>query len=247
MHLNGKLMTSQAKIPTHVAIIMDGNGRWAQARGKERAYGHLQGVESVRSCIEAALDHGVRYITFYAFSTENWGRPASEVDALMELLCRSVANETPKLRKQGVRILVIGNMDRLSEKVNRHLSHIESETACGDKLTAILAINYSSRSEIARTAKLLAAQAVEGGLIPEQIDEKSIEENLYTHGVPDPDLLIRTGGEQRLSNFLLWQAAYAELYFTPVMWPDFDKEQFVGALAEFEHRERRFGLTTEQI
>jgi undecaprenyl diphosphate synthase len=226
---------------------MDGNGRWAQARGRERAYGHLQGVESVRSCIKAAINHSIRYITFYAFSTENWGRPASEVDALMELLCQSVVNETPELQKQGVRMLVIGNRGELSEKVNRHLDHIEKETAAGDKLTVILAINYSSRSEIARAARLLARQAAEGALSPEQIAEENVSKNLYTYEIPDPDLVIRTGGESRLSNFLLWQSAYAELYFPPTMWPDFGEECFAEAVAEFGRRERRFGLTTEQI
>lgn len=240
-------MTSQAKIPAHIAIIMDGNGRWAQSRGKERVYGHVQGVESVRACIEAAIEHGVRYLTLYAFSTENWGRPTEEVDALMELLCKSVVNETPELRKQGVRMLVIGNRAKLSEKVNSHLNHVESETAGGDKLTVVLAINYSSRSEIARAAKSLASQAAAGVVAPADITEASISENLYTHAIPDPDLLIRTGGEQRLSNFLLWQAAYAELYFTPTMWPDFGKESFAEALATFGQRERRFGLTKEQI
>ncbi|MDR0907643.1 MAG: di-trans,poly-cis-decaprenylcistransferase [Rikenellaceae bacterium] len=240
-------MTPQTKIPTHVAIIMDGNGRWAEARGKERGFGHLQGVESVRACIEAARQSGVRYITFYTFSTENWGRPTDEVSGLMELLCQSVVNETPELKKQVVRMLIIGSREGLSDKVNQHLAHIERETAEGKELTAILAINYSSRSEIARAAKSLASQAAAGVVAPADITEASISENLYTHAIPDPDLLIRTGGEQRLSNFLLWQAAYAELYFTPTMWPDFGKESFAEALATFGQRERRFGLTKEQI
>lgn len=226
---------------------MDGNGRWAQARGKERVWGHIQGVESVRACIKAARNSGVRYVTFYVFSTENWGRPSDEVSALMELLCKSVVNETPELKSEGVRMLVIGNREGLSDAVNNHLNFIESETAGGDKLTAILAINYSSRSEIARAARFLAQQSVEGSIDPQDITEESIEGNLYTLGIPDPDMVVRTGGEQRLSNFLLWQAAYAELYFTPTMWPDFGEESFAEALAEFARRERRFGLTSNQI
>lgn len=240
-------MTPQTKIPTHIAIIMDGNGRWAEARGKERVWGHSQGTESVRASIKAALRSGVAYLTLYAFSTENWGRPAEEVDALMELLCQSVINESAELQKQGVRMLVIGNRGQLSEKVNLHLDRIETETAAGDKLTVILAVNYSSRSEIARAARLLAEKVAGGEIAPREITEDSIEENLYTHGIPHPDMVIRTGGEQRLSNFLLWQAAYAELYFTPIMWPDFGEDNFAEALTEYGRRERRFGLTSNQI
>lgn len=240
-------MTSQAKIPVHVAIIMDGNGRWAKARGEERNYGHINGIESVRKCLKAARKSGVRYLTLYTFSTENWGRPQNEVDALMELLCDCVIRESEELRSEGVRVVVIGCRSKLSERVRNHLDQIERETAGGDKLTAVLAINYSSRSEIARAARILAERSAEGSIRPEDITEESMEENLYTLGIPDPDLLIRTGGEQRLSNFLLWQAAYAELYFTPVMWPDFGEEQFAEALAEFGRRERRFGLVTDQI
>ncbi len=239
-------MTPRAKIPAHVAVIMDGNGRWAQAQGKERGYGHLRGADSVRSCLKAARRAGVRYITFYAFSTENWGRPEEEVDGLMELLCDCIINESAELQKEGVRMTVIGSRSRLSEKVKRHIDRIEEETAAGENLTAILAINYSSRSEIARAASTIAAQALAGKLSPVMITENTIAENLFTAGIPDPDLVIRTGGEQRLSNFLLWQAAYAELYFTPVMWPDFGGEQFAGALEEFARRNRRFGLVNEE-
>lgn len=240
-------MTSPAKIPAHVALIMDGNGRWAKARGKDRGYGHMCGAESVRACLRAARKAGVKCITFYAFSTENWGRPEEEVDGLMELLCDSVARESAELRKEGVRITVIGSRDRLSDKVRQHIDLIEQETAGGDKLTAVLAINYSSRSEITRAAAEIAAKAATGNIRAADITETTVEQNLYTAGMPDPDLLVRTGGEQRLSNFLLWQAAYAELYFTPVMWPDFGEEQFAEALAEYARRERRFGLINEQI
>ncbi len=240
-------MTSNAKIPAHIAIIMDGNGRWAQAQGKNRGYGHMHGADAVRTCMRAALKAGVRYLTFYAFSTENWGRPEEEVDGLMELLCDSVISESAELQKEGVRIIVIGSRNRLSEKVNRHIDRIEQETEGGKNLTAILAINYSSRSEIARAASRIAAEALSGKVSPVMITENTISENLFTAGIPDPDLLIRTGGEQRLSNFLLWQAAYAELYFTRAMWPEFGEEQFAGALAEYARRERRFGLVNETI
>ena len=240
-------MDSHDKVPAHVAIIMDGNGRWAAAQGKERTWGHVQGVGSVRACIRAARAAGVRYITFYTFSTENWGRPAGEVDALMELLCDSVARETPELVKEGVRVVVIGGRGALSERVKGHIEHIESDTAGGEALSVVLAINYSSRSEITRAASQIAARALGGELAPVMVTEQTLSEELFTAGIPDPDLLIRTGGEQRLSNFLLWQAAYAELYFTPVMWPDFGEKEFSEALAEYARRERRFGKVEASI
>ncbi len=229
------------KIPAHVAIIMDGNGRWAASRGKSRSWGHAQGAESIRTCIMAARRMGVRYITFYTFSTENWGRPADEVSALMELLCENVVRETPELARQGVRVVVIGSRAALSERVKAHIERIENETASGRDLTMVLAINYSSRSEIVHAASQIATRAMAGEFAPVMVTERSIAEELYTAGMPDPDLLIRTGGEMRLSNFLLWQAAYAELYFTPVMWPDFGEKEFAEALEEYARRERRFG------
>ena len=234
-------MNSYDKIPAHVAIIMDGNGRWAEARGEERGYGHTRGTESVRATVKAALAAGVRYVTLYTFSTENWGRPADEVEGLMELFCDSVARETPELVREGVRVVVIGNRHGLSERVRRHIELIESETAAGGRLTVVLAVNYSSRHEIARAAAQIAARAMAGELAPVMITAETFSEELYTADIPDPDLLIRTGGEQRLSNFLLWQGAYSELYFTPVMWPDFDEKEFDKALAEYARRERRFG------
>ncbi len=236
--------TAKATVPEHVAIIMDGNGRWAASCGHERSYGHIKGTESVRTCIRAAISAGVRYLTLYTFSTENWGRPASEVDMLMELLCENVVRETPELIKEGVRVVVIGGREGLSEKVRQHIDRIESETEAGGKgtkLTVVLAVNYSSRSEVARAAARIAMDAMGGKLAPIMITEKTVSENLYTASIPDPDLVIRTGGEMRLSNFLLWQAAYAELYFTPVMWPDFGEEEFAEALNEYARRERRFG------
>ncbi len=230
-----------AKVPGHVAVIMDGNGRWAASRGRERSWGHEQGTESVRACIRAARQAGVRYVTFYAFSTENWGRPEAEVEGLMELLCDSIERETPELVREGVRVTVIGGRGALSEKVRGHIERIEELTAAGTELTVVLAVNYSSRSEITRAASQIAAKALAGELAPVMVTQQTLSEELYTASMPDPDLLIRTGGEQRLSNFLLWQAAYAELYFTPVMWPDFGEEQFAAALEEYANRERRFG------
>lgn len=234
-------MSNPEKVPAHVAIIMDGNGRWAQKRGEERVFGHTMGVESVRRIIKAAAKRGVSYLTLYVFSTENWARPQEEVDMLMELLCRSVVREVDDLKKQGARIEVIGDRDRMSAKVNDHISLMERETAAGEAVTVILALNYSSRSEITRAARLLAEKAVAGELAPGSFTEDSVSQELYTAHYPDPDLIIRTGGECRLSNFLMWQGAYAELYFTDIYWPDFDESEFDKALTEYSNRERRFG------
>ncbi|MBR2424567.1 MAG: di-trans,poly-cis-decaprenylcistransferase [Tidjanibacter sp.] len=230
------------KVPTHVAIIMDGNGRWAQMRGKERPEGHIAGVESVRKVIKAAVAEGVRYLTLYTFSTENWGRPQEEVDAIMELFCRSVIAETPELIKEGVQIRIMGDRVAFSEKVNAYIDRIEGDTAAGEVLTVVLAMNYSSRYELTATMKALANRVAEGELKAEDITAEVISENLYSKDYPDPDLIIRSGGEYRLSNFLLWQAAYSELYFTPTLWPDFDKESFHEALEAYAGRQRRFGL-----
>ena len=235
-------MIQERKIPRHVAIIMDGNGRWAEQRGEERYVGHMQGVESVRRAVKAALRNGVEYLTLYAFSTENWGRPAEEVNALMEILCKSIVAETPELKAQGVRVRMIGDRSRFSERVRKHLAWIEAETGGQEKLTLVLALNYSSRSELVRAAHRLAEEAAAGALGPAQIDEGRIAGALYTDFCPDPDLIVRTSGECRLSNFLLWQASYAELYFPEVLWPDFTEEEFDKALAVYAARDRRFGL-----
>ncbi|MDR2886268.1 MAG: di-trans,poly-cis-decaprenylcistransferase [Rikenellaceae bacterium] len=235
-------MGEGAKIPAHVAIIMDGNGRWAESRGRARVEGHAHGVESVRAALKSAVRNGVRYLTLYAFSTENWGRPQAEVDALMELLCQSIVNEAPELLRQGVAVRMIGGRERMPVKVISLIDKIEKETAGGDKLTLILAINYSSKSELVRAAQHLAREAVAHVLEPEDITPEMISGELYTAPWPEPDLLIRTGGEQRLSNFLLWQAAYAELYFTQTMWPDFRDEDFDKALAAYCERQRRYGV-----
>ena len=235
-------MSDQKRIPQHVAIIMDGNGRWAERRGKERYEGHIAGIEPVRSSLRAAVRHGVKYLTLYAFSTENWGRPAAEVDALMELFCQSVVNETPELIRQGVEIRMIGDRSRFSEKVQQHLARAEAQTAGGKSLTLILALNYSSRDEITRAVKRIAGHVADGTLAAEQISERTICESLDTAAYPDPDLIVRTSGEQRLSNFLLWQASYAELWFPEVLWPDFTEEDFDRAIEEYARRDRRFGV-----
>lgn len=235
-------MSEPKRIPQHVAIIMDGNGRWATLRGKERCEGHIAGVEPVRAALRAAVRWGVKYLTLYAFSTENWGRPAEEVAALMELFCRSVVNETPELKRQGVRVAMIGDRSRFSEKVRHYLAEAEQATADGRRLTLILALNYSSRSEIVRAVQHIAARVAAGVLAPAQIDEKILSGALDTAPYPDPDLVVRTSGEQRLSNFLLWQSSYAELWFPEVLWPDFTEADFDRAVEEYARRDRRFGL-----
>ncbi|MBR3678546.1 MAG: di-trans,poly-cis-decaprenylcistransferase [Alistipes sp.] len=235
-------MSMEKKIPTHVAIIMDGNGRWATQQGKERYEGHIEGVVSVRACIKAARRNGVRYLTLYAFSTENWGRPQEEVEALMQLFCRSVTNETPELVKEGVRVRFIGRRDRFSEEVRERLLHIEQSTAEGDKLTLVLAFDYSSRDEIMRAARQLAERVAKGELQSGDITEQHISESLYTADIPDPDFIIRTSGECRLSNFLLWQASYAEMYFPQTLWPDFREEEFDKAMEVYAERDRRYGV-----
>ena len=239
---NGAGNTSAGNHPLkHVAIIMDGNGRWAKARGEERLYGHMQGVESIRKAIRSALEHGVEYLTLYAFSTENWGRPQTEIDGLMELLVKHTARETPELKQQGVRIRFIGDTDAMSEEVRRSKSYAESETGMNDRLTLVIALNYSARWEITRMVRQLAREAVDGRIVPEEIGVETIDRHLATAGIPDPDLIIRTSGEYRLSNFLLWQAAYSEFYFTPVQWPDFDEAEFARAAEAYYRRERRYG------
>ena len=234
-------MGNTERIPTHIAIIMDGNGRWAKALGKERYEGHIEGVDSVRECIKAARRHGVKYLTLYAFSTENWGRPIEEVNALMELFCKSVIAETPELVAQGVKVVMIGRRDRFSERVCTHLEQIESDTAAGDKLTLVLAFDYSSREELTTAVKGIAQRVAAGELNVEDIDEQTIAQSLYTAAIPDPDFIIRTSGECRLSNFLLWQSSYAEMYFPEVMWPDFKQSEFDKALEVYATRERRYG------
>ena len=235
-------MSETRNIPQHVAIIMDGNGRWAKRRGKERVEGHIEGVQRLRDAIKASARWGVRYLTVYAFSTENWGRPEAEGNALMELFCKSVINESPELQQQGVRVQVMGDRAGFSEKVLAYIDRIESETAAGERLTLVLAFNYSSRSELTKAVQQIATEVVEGRLAVDEIDSQTVTDHLLSAGVPDPDLLIRTSGECRLSNFLLWQVAYSEFYFTEVLWPDFTEAEFDRAIESYMHRDRRFGL-----
>lgn len=235
-------MSTRANIPQHVAIIMDGNGRWAKLRGKERSEGHVAGMEALRRTIQNAAEAGVKYLTVYAFSTENWGRPKQEVEALMALICRGVELEADNLREAGVRVKVMGRRVNFSAEVAEAIRSIEEQTAAGEQLTLILALDYSSRSEICDAVRDIARRVQQGELAVEQIDEHLISESLLSAGVPDPDLVIRTSGEYRLSNFLLWQASYAELYFTDVLWPDFDGEELQRALEAYAARERRYGL-----
>ena len=239
-------MSKQQAIPQHVAIIMDGNGRWAKQHGKQRYECHIAGVESVRRVLRAAKVGGVKYLTLYAFSTENWGRPAAEVEGIMELFCKSVVSETPELVKQGVKVQIIGERQRFSERVVELIDQIESNTAQGKELTLVLAFNYSSRREIMLATQQIARRVAEGELKAEDISEQTIAQSLMTETIPDPDLIIRTSGECRLSNFLLWQASYAEFYFPEVLWPDFDEEEFAKALEVYAQRERRYGLVTEE-
>jgi len=225
---------------------MDGNGRWAKQRNKERYEGHIAGVESVRASVRAAARCGVEWLTLYAFSTENWGRPTAEVDAIMELFCRTVMGEAEDLVRQGVRVKVMGERTRFSEEVLRMIERIESVTAEGRRLTLVLAFNYSARREMVLAARALAERVASGELRAEDIDEADFADALMSRGIPDPDFVIRTSGECRLSNFLLWQSSYAELYFPEVLWPDFGEEEFERAMEEYARRERRYGLVTEE-
>lgn len=235
------------RLPQHIAIIMDGNGRWAKLRGKERVYGHAHGVESVRLVTEAATELKIKYLTLYTFSTENWNRPKAEVDSLMNLLVENLVSELPTFHKNHIRLRAIGNLATLPEKAQALLAQCINETAANDGLNLVLALSYSGHEEITNAVREIAAEVQKGTLAPQQIDQAMVERHLYTADIPSPDLLVRTGGECRISNFLLWQAAYAELCFTPVFWPDFNKEEFYKTIVDYQHRERRFGLTSEQL
>jgi undecaprenyl diphosphate synthase len=228
-------------VPVHVAIIMDGNGRWAATRSLPRPLGHHAGMTSVREVVEGCLQAGVSVLTLFAFSQENWQRPAGEIEALMSLLEEYIAREVSELRSQGVSVRILGDIDRLTGGARRAVDRIVTETAGGDKLALNLCISYGARAEIVRAARLLAEEAAAGRLDPAEIDEDALARRLYTAEWPDPDLLIRTSGEMRISNFLLWQLAYAELYVTPVLWPDFTRQHLFEAILEFQRRDRRFG------
>jgi undecaprenyl diphosphate synthase len=233
--------------PNHVAVIMDGNGRWAKARGLPRIAGHREGVQRVRDLVSACGESGIPYLTLFAFSSENWRRPEQEVSLLKELFLMSLEREVKKLHKNGVRFRVIGDVAPFGEKIGTRIREAEALTRDNTKLTLIIAANYGGRWDVARAAAELARRAVAGEIDPSTIAADSLEPYLSLHGVPEPDLFIRTGGEQRISNFLLWQLAYTELYFTPTLWPDFDRAQFAAALDSYRGRQRRFGLTGDQV
>ena len=234
-------------LPQHVAIIMDGNGRWAKKQGLDRTFGHQNAIKSVRSAIESCGDLGIPYLTLFAFSTENWNRPKPEVSFLMKLLSKTIETEIRELHEKGIRLLVIGEMDPMPDYVKNPLQKAIDLTKNNQKATLTIALNYGSQAEILRATKKIVQKVQNGELDPHAIDFQIFEENLYTHNLPQVDLLIRTSGEFRISNFLLWQIAYAELYFTDVLWPDFRKEHFLDAVSNFSKRERRFGKTGEQI
>jgi undecaprenyl diphosphate synthase len=245
--MNFRDQINTEKLPRHVAIIMDGNGRWAKQRGKIRIFGHENGVTAVRDTVEAAAELGVEFITLYAFSTENWNRPKAEVDALMSLLVKSLNKETATLNKNNIKLLAIGDIESLQPDTRRELQKAIANTAQNTRTNLVLALSYSSRWEITKMTRELAQQVAQGTLNPSQITEQTISQHLSTHHIPDPELLIRTSGEQRISNFLLWQIAYSELFFCHKLWPDFGKEDFFRAIVDYQKRERRFGKTSEQI
>ena len=232
---------AKASLPRHVAVIMDGNGRWAKQRGLPRIEGHRQGAESARTIIRTAGELGVKYLTLYAFSAENWNRPKDEVDALMKYLIHYLKTETPELNKNNVRLEVIGQIYRLPENVQEHLKKSIATLSRNSGLTLVMALSYGSRIEIVDAVRRIAEKARDGKLEPADINEEVISQHLWTRNIPDPDLLIRTSGEMRVSNFLLWQISYAELVITPTLWPDFRKPQFFAALEEYARRHRRFG------
>lgn len=227
------------KLPVHVSLIMDGNGRWAKARGKERVAGHFEGVESVRSVMETSARLGIKYISFFAFSEENWSRSESEVNTLMELMCSAMLKELSLFQEQGVRFMVLGNRSRLSDSLNATIDDIMGKTAANDKLTMILFISYSGKWDILQAAQKMARDLIDNP--GREIGQEEFSHYLVTDGIPDPDLLIRTSGEKRISNYLLWQTAYTEFVFTDVFWPDFREEQYLAALEEYAARDRRFG------
>jgi undecaprenyl diphosphate synthase len=236
-----------SRLPVHIAVIMDGNGRWAKEKGQERLFGHLHGVESVREVVEGCAELGVKYLTLYAFSTENWDRPAEEVSGLMELLVKTIHEEVPTMNKNNIRLHVIGDTEMLPSAAQAQLNEALQATETNDGLQLVLALSYSSRWEINRAVKNIAIDAKSGKIDPQNIDTELIQQYLSTANMPDPELLIRTSGERRISNFLLYQIAYAELHFTPILWPDFRKEQLYDAILDFQQRQRRFGKTGDQL
>ncbi len=235
-------------LPTHIAIIMDGNGRWAKGQGfRTRIRGHEVGVEALRRTAQSCAELGIRFLTVYAFSEENWSRPKTEVDALMRILVSSLSKELPTLMQHGIQLQAIGKLDQLPKSAQRELNEVKAATAGNARLVLTLALSYGSRQEMLGAAQTLAREVSEGKRSVESIDEAAFSNALYTQGMPDPDLVIRTSGEQRISNYLLWQISYAELIFMPVLWPDFSREHLEEALAQYASRERRMGKTSEQL
>lgn len=237
----------KSQLPLHIAIIMDGNGRWAQEKGEDRLFGHYQGVESVRNIVEGCAELGIEYLTLYAFSTENWDRPETEVTGLMELLAQTIRQEVSTLNKNNIKLQIIGNIEMLPGYARQSLEEAVDITKANGGLTLIIALSYSSRWELVQAVKGIAADVKSGKIMPEQIDQDTLRHYLATSAFPDPELMIRTSGEYRISNFLLYQLAYAELYFTDTRWPDFGKEHLYEAILNFQQRQRRFGKTGEQI
>jgi undecaprenyl diphosphate synthase len=237
----------KGRLPRHIAIIMDGNGRWAQEQGQDRLYGHFHGVESVRNIVEGCAELGIEYLTLYAFSTENWDRPEYEVNGLMELLVDTIRRETETLKKNNIKLHVIGDRRMLSEKVNHELNESLEITSQNTGLNLIMALSYSGRWELANAVKSIATDVQQGLLQPTDINQDTLQKYLWTSEYPDPELMIRTSGEYRISNFLLYQLAYAELYFTNTRWPDFRKKHLMEAIIDFQNRERRFGKTSDQL
>ena len=228
-------------VPAHVSIIMDGNGRWAKERGKQRVFGHMNGVDSVRACVEASGEAGVKYLSLYAFSEENWGRPEEEVSFLMDMMLKSMKEEMPALNREGVRFLVRGNRTRLSREINEMIDECESLTASNDRLTLVIMLSYSGKWDILQAAKALCRDVSSNGADVDEVTEETFRKYLVTNDIPDPDIIIRTSGEKRLSNYFLWQGAYSEFIFTDTLWPDFRKAEFFAALEEYSKRDRRYG------
>lgn len=235
------------KLPKHIAIIMDGNGRWAKGFGKFRIFGHYNGVKAVKTTVEAAAEIGIKYLTLYAFSTENWNRPKTEVDDLMELLVDTIKKETPTLQKNNIRLMAIGNILDLPEKCYLQLQETIDATKTNTGLTMVLALSYSAKWDIVNAIKSIATKAKNGEILVDNITSEMLDNELSTRGIPDPELMIRTSGEQRVSNFLLWELAYSEFYFTEKLWPDFKEEDLYEAILNYQQRERRFGKTSEQL
>ncbi|MGB1448643.1 MAG: isoprenyl transferase [Flavobacteriaceae bacterium] len=240
-------MIDETKLPNHIAVIMDGNGRWAKSKGKNRVFGHRNGTEAVQKIVEAAAKIGVKHLTLYAFSTENWNRPKQEVSTLMDLLIRALRRELKKMLKNNIQLKSIGDISKLPVEVEKELRDTIDKTKSNDGMVLTLALNYGARQELTQAMQQIAAKVKNNIISPENVDETIINEHLYTQNLPPVDLLIRTSGEQRISNFLLWQIAYAELYFSEVLWPDFNEKHFEEAIICYQKRERRFGKTSEQL